>query len=339
MPTYTERQQASDMLRQLFLLQFVAEMEAKEDEYNSDGVLDSGSDESMDSDSSSNSSDSFNLDSSSSSSSSSSESDSGMADALDFYVEAMAMLYADRYVEDRQKIPKTQDQMELLLGDYKTNHPHIFRSYLRITPGCFDDLVNTIADDDVFHNNSNNPQAPVSHQLVVALYCFGHYGNAASTDKVALHFGIGHGTVHLYTRRVIKACCSAQFRQASVHWPGPDEKEAAKAWVELQSCPTWRDGWLMVDGTLVPLFCRPGDYGNSFWDRKQEYSLNVQLVSTPDCQIVDYAIGLPGSQHDATAWQDTYIWQHHDMLFSDAEWIWGDSAYPLKEWCQAPYKK
>ena len=26
-----------------------------------------------------------------------------------------------------------------------------------------------------------------------------------------------------------------------------------------------------------------------------------KIVSTPDLQIIDYAVGLPGSQHDATA--------------------------------------
>ena len=30
--------------------------------------------------------------------------------------------------------------------------------------------------------------------------------------------------------------------------------ECAKAWVEGNSCPAWRDGWLMVDGTLVQTF-------------------------------------------------------------------------------------
>jgi hypothetical protein len=66
---------------------------------------------------------------------------------------------------------------------------------LHITPQCFDDLVTTIKDDPVFHNNSNNPQMPVA----IALYHFGHYGNAASQMKVALWAGVGYGTVSLVT--------------------------------------------------------------------------------------------------------------------------------------------
>jgi hypothetical protein len=111
----------------------------------------------------------------------------------------------------------------------------------------------------------------------------------------------------------------------------------------------------MVDGTLVPLFMRPGFFGNTWFDRKSNYSMNVQvcgsdnyyhiltywfqIISTPDLQIIDYGVGLPGSQHDSTAWVETRIPIEHERLLGHDEWAWGDSAYPLKKWCQAPYKK
>ncbi|KIJ55448.1 hypothetical protein M422DRAFT_121758, partial [Sphaerobolus stellatus SS14] len=55
------------------------------------------------------------------------------------------------------------------------------------------------------------------------------------------------------------------------------QKDEAKAWVESWSCPAWQEGWLMIDGTLVPLFAQPGFYGNSWYDRKCNYFLNVQV--------------------------------------------------------------
>jgi hypothetical protein len=137
--------------------------------------------------------------------------------------------------------------------------------------------VAILTEDTIFHNNSNNPQMPVDRQLAIALFRFGHYGNAASTWKVALQFGVGFGTAALVTSRVIKACCSVQFRTSALQWPDAARKEAAKDWVEENSCPAWRDGWLMVDGTLVPLARRPGFFGNVFFDRKCNYSMNVQV--------------------------------------------------------------
>jgi hypothetical protein len=33
----------------------------------------------------------------------------------------------------------------------------------------------------------------------------------------------------------------------------------------------------MVDGTLIPLFEKPGHHGEVYFDRKSNYSLNVQV--------------------------------------------------------------
>ena len=144
----------------------------------------------------------------------------------------------------------------MLLGIYKREHPENFQSYLRVTVSCFDALVSVLEEDPIFHNNSHNMHIPVVEQLAIALYHFGHYGNGASAKKVALLFGVGYGTVKLVTARVLKACCSENFHSASVQWPGVDsaDKETAKVWVEKASCPEWWNGWLMVDGTLVPFF-------------------------------------------------------------------------------------
>jgi len=160
---------------------------------------------------------------------------------------------------------------------YKASFPDIFRSFVRMSPACFDTLVNSIKDHPVFHNNSNNPQMPVKEQLAIALFRFAHHGNAASVLKVTLWGGIGYGTTHLMTSCVMTAVCDKRFHRASMPWLGPAEIEGAKAWVEEHSCPAWRDGWLMVDGTLIPLYQHPHHHGNTFFDWKSNYSLNLQV--------------------------------------------------------------
>ena len=65
----------------------------------------------------------------------------------------------------------------------------------------------------------------------------------------------------------------------------------------------------------------------------------LQIISMPNLLPIDYGVGLPGSEHDATAWVETRVpWEHKDLL-PNGEWVWGDSTYPLQIWCQAPYKK
>ncbi|KIJ35053.1 hypothetical protein M422DRAFT_80923, partial [Sphaerobolus stellatus SS14] len=256
------------------------------------------------------------------------------------YLNMLQQLHSSRYLKQWVSIPKTHEQLWLTLNVYKMEHPELFRSYLRISPATFDALVQTIQLHPVFRNQSYQEQIPVNQQLAIALYRFGHYGNAASVQKVGLWAGFGYGTVDLCTKRVMTAVCDAGFRCVVMQWPNAKQKEDAKVWVESQTCPSWCDGWLMVDGTLVPLFAHPGFYGNSWYDQKSNYSLNVQLISTPNLRIIDYGVGLPGSQHDTTAWKETRMVNPARNRFQrDGEWVWADTAYPLQTWCQAPYKK
>lgn len=69
------------------------------------------------------------------------------------------------------------------------------------------------------------------------------------------------------------------FVNEAICMPDPEGKEAAKNWVEAHSCRAWRNGWLFVDGTLIPLFDRPHWYGESYFDRKCNYSMNIQVRS------------------------------------------------------------
>lgn len=195
-----------------------------------------------------------------SSTSSSSPGDDGLL-LGHLWLVALGQLSSRRYLNERESINEGAECLQLLLHDWKSNRPETFRTFLRVTPQCFEDLVKTLRVDEVFHNNSVNPQMPVEEQVAIALYSFGHYGNAASKMKVALWAGVGYGTVHLATTRVMAACCREHFRRSALRWPTEAVKEEAKQWVEEASCPSWHDGWLMVDGTLVPLFMRPGMFG------------------------------------------------------------------------------
>ncbi|KAF8587606.1 hypothetical protein K439DRAFT_1645808 [Ramaria rubella] len=202
----------------------------------------------------------------------------------------------------RVHIPKDGVQLSLTLFCYKAEHPALFQSLLCITPLTFDVLLLKIQDHLVFQSNSDKPQIPVTHQCTVVFM-----------QKVGLWAGLGYGTVDKCTRRVLKAVCDEG-------WPNDSQRKEAGTWMESRSCP----GWL---------------YGNSWYDCKSNYSLNVQLISTPNLCIIDYGVGLPLSQHDATAWKGTWIPQEHEQFLGRDEWVWVDTACPLQTWCQDPYKK
>ncbi|TBU54356.1 hypothetical protein BD310DRAFT_828267, partial [Dichomitus squalens] len=174
-----------------------------------------------------------------------------------------------------------------VLHVYKHERPDLFRGHLRVNPATFDRLVARLQGDAVFSNDSENAQISVEEQVAITLYRFGHFGNAAGLQKVAEWAGYGKGTVDLVTRRVMTAVLRPDFLAEAICLPTQEEKEKAKAWVEKHSCKAWRNGWCMVDGTLVPLDERPFWYGESYFDRKCNYSLNVQVCACiPLCVIM-----------------------------------------------------
>ncbi|KAF9503183.1 hypothetical protein BS47DRAFT_1369732 [Hydnum rufescens UP504] len=61
----------------------------------------------------------------------------------------------------------------------------------------------------------------------------------------------------------------------AIQWPMRVEKQRASDWVELVACKAWHLGFAMVDGTLIPLHCKPGHHGKQFYDHKSNYSLSL----------------------------------------------------------------
>jgi hypothetical protein len=105
---------------------------------------------------------------------------------------------------------------------------------------------------------------PIEHQLVITLYHFGHFGNSASVEGIAQWVGCSAGMVVNVTQHIMVAFLT--LHDDVIHWPSAEEKEEAKVWVEAASCATWRDGWLMVDDTLMPLAEKPAFYGEVYFD-------------------------------------------------------------------------
>jgi len=197
-------------------------------------------------------------------------------------------------------------------------------------------------------------QIPVKVQLAIFLFRAGHYGNAASPEAIGHWAGVSPGTVANCTNCVMVALLT--LHDECVRFPTPAEKESVKAWVGEQACPEWRDGYLMVDGTKLPLFQHPGLHGDAWFDKNRSYSLDCQvcfypftcycnltchqLVTLPDSLlIVDYGLGHTGSAHDSMAFRSTRTFKEHKQLLAPSEWIWSNSAYPAETWCVAPFRK
>jgi hypothetical protein len=108
----------------------------------------------------------------------------------------------------------------------------------------------------------------------------GRFGNAASLIDLAREAGCSTGSVEEFTERCFAAIKS--LHQIFVRQLTPEEKEREKGWLDhhMGFRGTWRDGWVMYDGTIVVLHARPGLDGDAYYTRKSNYGLNLQVFAS-----------------------------------------------------------
>lgn len=241
----------------------------------------------------------------------------GLYSSVNSYLEHLTSV---RFVAEKEPITKQADRFDLLLHHWYHSRPEIFRDDVRVYPWTFTRILSHIEGHPVFQSGSNVPQAPPNQQLILFLYRMGHSGNASSLAQISKTFGVSQGHVVRSTARVLKAVLDTPALMNAIGLPakGSAEREDAKRKMEEKGGPEWRDGWLVVDGTLIPLACRPTIQGESFFDRKKNYSINLlaslyhadilciandntfQIFNTADRRIVDFNSGFVGSRNDAS---------------------------------------
>ncbi|KAG9078619.1 hypothetical protein FS749_009330 [Ceratobasidium sp. UAMH 11750] len=232
-----------------------------------------------------------------------------------------------RYWAPRGSIPRSGSLHTLWTYAANPDYHHLFNKLVRVRPATFRFILDEIKDNPRFRNNSTCPQAPVELQLAITLHRLGRYGNGASMDDIAFLAGVGHGTVPLYTKRVIAAILDLHGRY--IRTLTDEERTREREWVwQRMGCPEFAAGIFQYDGTLIELWQKPGLHGNAYFHRNHFYGMNVQIGCIgSNLQITDYSLGFTGAAHDSLAFRETAAYKHPDLLFHNDEFAWADSAY------------
>ncbi|KIK15008.1 hypothetical protein PISMIDRAFT_115934 [Pisolithus microcarpus 441] len=164
-----------------------------------------------------------------------------------------------------------------LLPAFADHRPDLFRKKLHVNPDTFNFILDRISGHLIFQNNSPNRQLPVALQLAIFLNRAGHYGNAISPEDVRQWAGVSVGSVINCTNCVMIALLD--LHDDFIFFPGADDSELAKAreFVEVRTCAAWQNGIFAANGSAVKLMTKPSLYGETFYDRKCNYSLNCQV--------------------------------------------------------------
>ncbi|OQV23002.1 hypothetical protein BV898_03052 [Hypsibius exemplaris] len=264
----------------------------------------------------------------SSSSSDSSDSDNEFVPSVPL---ARALISSQRYLAPRKAVRKNTFAMEGLfeLDDKR------FRQDIRMSKVAFFSLLHRLQEHPVFQNNSLCPQSPVKLQLAVALYRFGSFGSSASLGKIARHFGISEGSVHLYTERSLVAILSLE--EALVRWYSDEEKKEIKRRIKETSGFPNCVGY--VDGTLAVFGMKPTLNGEDYHSRKSRYGLSVLIVCDDDRRIRYIFTGFCGSVHDNRVFKESKLGRQPHRFLQNGEYFLADSGYRTTETVVASFKK
>jgi DDE superfamily endonuclease len=151
-----------------------------------------------------------------------------------------------------------------------------------------------------------------------ALLVLAHLRKGETFAQLAAGFGIGRTTAWRYVNETVEllAARAPKLRKAI-----RDAKRAGHAYV-------------ILDGTLIPIDRVAAD--RPFYSGKhKKHGMNLQVIASPDGDILWISGALPGSVHD-----------------KKAEWIWGvlaelekaglvtlaDKGYQGSTWAKVPYK-
>jgi len=203
-----------------------------------------------------------------------------LAQQLNIDINCILAICQTRYLQGRSPVLKSGTlHLAWEYAQSPSDH-HRFINMLCVSPEVFQVILSLIEDHPVFSNNSNHPQELVKVQLGVTLYRMGRYGNGASLEDIAHVAGCSEGAVELYTQRCFRAMDAVH--NAFVCLPTAVEKEWEKCWIDerLGFRGTWQEGWVMYNGTIVPLYAKPAVNGEAYFTCKSNYGLNLQVCNT-----------------------------------------------------------
>ncbi|XP_020299130.1 putative nuclease HARBI1 isoform X2 [Pseudomyrmex gracilis] len=119
-----------------------------------------------------------------------------------------------------------------------------------------------------------------------------------------------------------------------IHWPNEEEREITK--IYFQQIKSFPNVIGCIDGTHIRID-RPKESAESYYNRKDFFSIQMQIVCNHEHKIIDVFIRFPGSVHDSRVLRNSPLIEK--LLNPELRgWLLGDSAYLCLPTLMTPYK-
>ncbi|XP_021949503.1 protein ANTAGONIST OF LIKE HETEROCHROMATIN PROTEIN 1-like [Folsomia candida] len=234
------------------------------------------------------------------------------------YFEIIAVIQSQRCSVPRIRVPKSDEWYLSVLASYDDTR---FKKYLRVTRFDFGRILEMIRCHSVFQEVTKK-QIPIEKQLAIALYKFGTNGTASGVGNVAALFGVGDGGTVMMSALL-------HLKNDWIKWPSQEDRKVIENSMEaeLPKCIGY------IDGSHINLEESPNTDPESYFDRKQNYFIQLQAVCDNSRKIINIFVGYPGSTHDARVFSNSKIGKHPELFLSEGQWIAGDCIPGHRQSC------
>ncbi|XP_042905121.1 putative nuclease HARBI1 [Parasteatoda tepidariorum] len=196
----------------------------------------------------------------------------------------------------------------------------------RYVPTRNNDLEDKLESD----TDRNNALTPTEKVLTaVRFYAFGNQQiNLGDTQKMS------QPSVSRIISEVSQ--CLAELRPQYIYLPQSEAErmEVSRSFYSKFGFPSVYGA---LDCTLIPILKPGGPQAETFRSRKKIFALNVQSLADSDLFIRNIVTRWPGSTHDSTVFDHSYLRAHLETEVPFKYHVLGDSGYPLRPYLMTPF--
>ncbi|XP_066589563.1 uncharacterized protein [Prorops nasuta] len=157
-------------------------------------------------------------------------------------------------------------------------------------------------------------------QLLAGIYIL---ATPDSYRSISERFGIARSTAWKCLKRVVEAIYS--IRNQFIKWP--TEQEAQKTWENIYRRHKFPKVLGAIDGTHIYI-AKPKEDSVDYINRKQRYSIQLQVICKDDLSFIHAFAGMPGSVHDMRVFKYSGVQQLcTNHFFPQNSHLLGDAAY------------
>ncbi|XP_052755270.1 putative nuclease HARBI1 [Galleria mellonella] len=197
-------------------------------------------------------------------------------------------------------------------------------------------LVYSLCDELRPHmaGSSKSTDLTLETKVLVALSFFATGSYQRPIGDIAGH-SIAQPTVSIIIKQITKLLNLPEIQAKYIKFPRTSEERRANI-IRFYNKFGMPGVLGCIDCTHVAIV-RPTENEERYYCRKQYHSLNVQLISNADMEIISVDASYGGATHDSFIWTNHPLRQHLEQLSrNESIWLLGDSGYALRKYMMTP---